>query len=62
VRLAGNRLGQVLVPLAAGSLAAALGVGAIFVACGLVLLSSATTTYNATRPDAEPGDAQTSPA
>ncbi|WP_276203096.1 MFS transporter [Intrasporangium chromatireducens] len=62
VRLAGNRLGQVLVPLAAGSLAAALGVGSIFVGCGLVLLSSATTTYNATRPDVRPGAAETSSA
>jgi MFS family permease len=50
VRLAGNRVGQVLVPLAAGGLAAATGgVGAIFHASGLLLLSSAACTFVATR-------------
>jgi MFS family permease len=62
VRLPGNRLGQILVPLAAGSLAAASGVGSVFAACGVILLSSAATTYNATRPRPESGTPEPSPA
>lgn len=50
VRLAGNRIGQVVVPLAAGGLAGLTGgVGAIFHASGLLLLSSAACTLVATR-------------
>lgn len=50
VRLAGNRIGQVLVPLGAGGLAGLTGgAGAIFHAVGLLLLSSAACTLVATR-------------
>ncbi|GAA1093565.1 MFS transporter [Pseudonocardia alni] len=56
VRLAGNRIGQVVVPLAAGGLAGITGAGAIFHAGGLLLLSSALCTLVSTRePPAEPG-------
>lgn len=61
VRLAGNRIGQVLVPLAAGGLAGLTGgAGAVFHACGLLLLSSAACTFVATRErpaGTEPGTA-----
>jgi MFS family permease len=49
VRLAGNRIGQVAVPLAAGGLAGLVGVGAIFYGSGLLLLSSGLLTLSATR-------------
>ena len=50
VRLAGNRIGQVLVPLAAGGLAGLTGgAGAIFHAAGLLLLSSAACTLVAAK-------------
>jgi MFS family permease len=56
VRLAGNRIGQVVVPLAAGGLAGLTGVGAVFHAGGLLLLSSALCTLVTTRePPAGPG-------
>ncbi|MFI5715745.1 MFS transporter [Nocardia sp. NPDC051750] len=56
VRLAGNRIGQVAVPVVAGSLSGLIGVGAIFHASGLLLISSGLLTHSATReiwPDAE---------
>ncbi|WP_181309559.1 MFS transporter [Nocardioides campestrisoli] len=49
VRLAGNRAGQVAVPLVAGALSGLVGVGGIFHASGLLLLSSAAITFSATR-------------
>ncbi|WP_199286780.1 MFS transporter [Nocardioides houyundeii] len=49
VRLAGNRLGQVTVPVLAGALSGLVGVGAIFHASGLLLLSSGAVTFSATR-------------
>ncbi|QMS99646.1 MFS transporter [Gordonia jinghuaiqii] len=54
VRLAGNRIGQVTVPIAAGALSGLIGVGAIFHASGLLLISSGLLTLTATvnmRPD-----------
>jgi MFS family permease len=52
LRLAGNRIGQVVVPVAAAGLAGLTGgVGAVFHAAGLVLLSSAACTLVATRRD-----------
>lgn len=56
IRLAGNRIGQVAVPVAAGGLAGLTGVGAIFHASGLLLLSSAALTFSATRRPGSPGD------
>ena len=49
VRLAGNRIGQVVVPLAAGALAGVSGITAVFHTSGLILISSAATTFLATR-------------
>ncbi|MGW0182567.1 MFS transporter [Nocardia sp. NPDC003345] len=49
VRLAGNRIGQVAVPVVAGSLSGLIGVGAIFHASGLLLISSGLLTHSATR-------------
>lgn len=49
IRLAGNRIGQVVVPIAAGGLAGLTGVGAIFMASGLLLMSSAAFTARSTR-------------
>ncbi|MEQ3552989.1 MFS transporter [Pseudonocardia nematodicida] len=50
VRLAGNRIGQVVVPLAAGGLAGLTGgVGAVFHASGVLLLSSAVCTFLSAR-------------
>jgi predicted MFS family arabinose efflux permease len=51
VRLAGNRIGQVTVPVLAGGLAGLTGVGAIFHGSGLLLFSSAIATWSATRPE-----------
>lgn len=49
VRLAGNRAGQVLLPLAAGGVAGVIGIGAVFNLTGLLLLSAAAVTYRSTR-------------
>ncbi|MGJ9422450.1 MFS transporter [Aeromicrobium sp. CF3.5] len=50
VRLAGNRIGQVVIPVAAGGLGGITGgVGAIFHASGLLLISSAVITFRSTR-------------
>lgn len=49
IRLAGNRIGQVVVPVTAGGLAGLTGVGAVFVACGLLLMTSAACTARSTR-------------
>ena len=40
IRLLGNRLGQFLVPLGAGALAAPLGGGAVFVALSALIASA----------------------
>ena len=48
-RLAGNRVGQLVMPLGAGALAAVTGPGAIFIFTGLLLLTSAMVTFNATK-------------
>jgi len=49
VRLAGNRVGQVVVPLGAGALAAVTGPGAIFIFTGFLLFTAAMVTFNATK-------------
>jgi len=49
VRLAGNRVGQVVLPLGAGALAAVTGPGAIFIFNGLLLLTAAMVTFSATK-------------
>lgn len=49
IRLAGNRAGQVVLPLAAGGIAGIVGIGAVFNLTGLLLLSAAIVTYRATR-------------
>ncbi|WP_024805854.1 MFS transporter [Nocardia sp. BMG51109] len=49
VRLAGNRIGQVAVPVLAGSLSGLAGVGATFHASGLLLISSGLLTHSVTR-------------
>lgn len=51
VRLAGNRIGQIAIPLVAGLLAGATGVGAVFFATGLLLSSSAVVSFRATAAD-----------
>jgi hypothetical protein len=43
LRIMGNRIGQFVIPFAAGLIAAATGVGGIFLIIGLSLAASATT-------------------
>lgn len=56
VRLAGNRIAQVGVPVVAGGIGAAVGVAAVFAVTGLLLFASASTTFVSTRrtPPPEP--------
>ena len=54
VRLAGNRIGQVVIPLGAGLLAGVTGVGGVFFATGLLLLSSAAATFRSTTGGLDP--------
>lgn len=49
IRLAGNRAGQVLLPLAAGGIAGIVGIGAVFNLTGILLLSAAIVTFRSTR-------------
>lgn len=54
VRLAGNRIGQVVIPVGAGLLAGVTGVGGVFFATGLLLLSSAAATFRTTAGGLDP--------
>jgi MFS family permease len=47
LRLTGNRLGQVAIPLAAGALAGTAGTAAVFVLAGGLLVAAAASTYHA---------------
>ncbi|MEU3270045.1 MFS transporter [Saccharomonospora sp. NPDC006951] len=49
LRLTGNRLGQVLVPLGAGAIAGITGVGSVFVVTGALLWTSSGFTWRAVR-------------
>ncbi|MBK1784093.1 MFS transporter [Prauserella cavernicola] len=49
LRLTGNRLGQVLVPLGAGAIAGVTGVGSVFVVTGALLWASSGFTWRAVR-------------
>ena len=53
LRLAGNRAGQMMVPLAAGALAGVAGIGAIFVAVGLLSFGASLSTWVTTRPGSD---------
>ncbi|WP_027506542.1 MFS transporter [Rhodococcus sp. UNC23MFCrub1.1] len=46
LRLTGNRLGQVVIPLAAGTIAGTAGAGAVFVLTGGLLAAAAISTWN----------------
>jgi predicted MFS family arabinose efflux permease len=47
LRLTGNRLGQVVIPLVAGAVAGSTGAGAVFVLTGTLLAGAAASTWNA---------------
>lgn len=49
MRMSGNRVGQVVIPLAAGGLASVTGVGAVFVATAGLLSAAAALTWRTTR-------------
>ncbi|MGZ8178014.1 MFS transporter [Williamsia sp. SKLECPSW1] len=49
LRMTGNRLGQVVIPLTAGGLAAVTGVGAVFVATAALLAAASAVTWRTTR-------------
>lgn len=51
MRMSGNRVGQVVIPLAAGGLASVTGIGAVFVATAGLLSAAAALTWATTRPE-----------
>jgi len=53
LRLAGNRAGQMVIPALAGAVAGGLGLGAVFLIAGVVLIGASASTWATTRPGGE---------